>query len=312
MTAKQWAGIDIAKSELVVGVYPVGETRKFANSAHGRAELEAYLSGKSPELVVMESSGDETVIMIELSAAGFAVSSVNPRQVRDFAKAIGVMAKTDEIDAMVIARFAEAVKPPVRRLRDETEAELKSLIARRRQLVSMLCDEKNRLMRSRVKSIVKEINSHISWLEKRIKDIDGGIDVVIQENPVWRETEELLREVPGVGPVLSKTLIIELPELGRIGAKQVVSLVGVAPINRDSGCYRGERHIHGGRKAVRRTLYICTIAAIRFNECLREFYLRLVNAGKKAKVAIVACMRKFLTILNAMVKNRTHWQYSPA
>lgn len=308
MKTQKWAGIDISKSELVVAIYPDGTQLKFANTQDGIKELASAMNRLSPELITMESSGSEVNAAAELSTSGLSVAVVNPKQVRDFARALGVLAKTDEIDAMVIARFGEAVKPETRPLRDKQEREVKTLLARRRQLVCMMSDEKNRLSHAE-KIVHKEIESHIRWLEKRISDMDGKLDAAIKQSPVWKEKEDLLKSVKGVGQVLSKTLIIDLPELGRLNRKEIGALAGVAPINRDSGIWHGERGIYGGRKHVRRTLYICTIAAIQSNKQIRGFYERLIGGGKKPKVAIVACMRKLLVILNAMLRDKSRWRY---
>jgi transposase len=310
MTQK-WIGVDVSKTELAVGVYPDGLVNKFVNDEDGIERAGKAILAVSPELVVMESSGSEVNLAAHLSAEGLKVAVVNPRQVRDFAKSLGILAKTDDIDAVVIARFGQATNPKIRGLADEATRGLKAMIARRRQLIWMVVEEKNRLQ-SALKCLRKEIAAHIRWLEKRIKDMDEEIGEAIKSSPVWCEREDLLRSVPGVGPVLSKTLIIDLPELGKLNRKEIAALVGVAPLNWDSGAYRGRRRIHGGRRNVRSTLYICTMAAIRSNRKLRNFYEKLVSSGKRPKVAIVACARKLLTILNAMVSSGTHWRQTTA
>ena len=307
METKKWVGIDISKDELVVGIHPDDEIIKYSNTDDGINRLIKKMKTLSPELIVMESSGPEVAVALQLVSERLPVAVVNPRQVRDFAKACGILAKTDNIDALVIAKFAKAIKPEIRPLRSKEEQAIKALLARRRQLVNMLSEEKNRLIHCHIKQVCKEIEKHIKWLEKRIKDLDNKLEEMIKNSPVWKKRQELLTSVSCVGSVLSKTLIIELPELGKLNRKEIASLVGVAPLNRESGKYIGTRHIYGGRKQIRRTLYICTVSAIRNNKQINVFYNRLVKAGKKPKVAITACMRKFLTILNAMVKNNTYW-----
>lgn len=237
--AQKWVGIDVSKEELVVGVYPDGTVAKFANSEDGISKAVSAINTLSPELTTLESSGSEVNAAASLVAAGLRVAVVNPRQVRDFARSAGLLAKTDELDAVIIARFGEAVKPQVRTLPDEQERELKALLARRRQLIYMLVEEKNRLHVA-AKCVRNEIESHIRWLEKRIKDMDDELGDAIEASPIWRARENLLRSVPGVGPVLSKTLIVDMPELGKLNRKEIAALAGVAPLNWDSGAYRGK------------------------------------------------------------------------
>jgi transposase len=260
-----------------------------------------------PALIVLEATGGvERDLTRALVSAELAVVVVNPRQVRDFAKATGQLAKTDTIDAMVLARFAEAVRPTVRPLPDETLLELRGLIARRRQLTEMTVAERNRFTTAS-KSVRKRIEAHIRWLETELRRADKDLDQSIRQSPIWQENENLLRSVPGIGPVVSRTLLAELPELGQLNRKQIAALVGIAPLNRDSGTFRGRRIIWGGRAAVRAALYMAALVATRRNAVIRAFYKRLRNAGKAPKVALVACMRKLLTILNAMIKHRTCW-----
>jgi len=234
---------------------------------------------------------------------------VNPRQVRDFAKATGQLAKTDHIDAVVLARFTEAVRPAVRPLPDEITLELRALIARRRQITEMIVAENNRLG-GVSKAVKKRIDAHIRWLEAELGRADKDLDQSIRHSPIWQENQDLLRTVPGIGPVVSRSLIAELPELGKLNRKQIAALVGVAPLNRDSGTLRGRRSIWGGRAAVRAVLYMAALVASRHNGVIRAFYQRLRSAGKAPKVALVACMRKLLTILNAMIKHKTRWSES--
>jgi len=261
-------------------------------------------------LVVLEATGGlETRITAALSAAGIPVVVVNPRQVRDFARATGRLAKTDAIDARILAEFAMAVRPKIRALPDEATSELKALSARRRQLTEMIVAEKNRLG-SASKSVRPNIEAHIRWLKDELDRIDDDILQLIKNNSSFKGKDTLLRSAPGIGPVISATLLCQLPELGSLNRKQIAALVGVAPFNRDSGKFKGKRVVWGGRTHVRRALYMGTLVASRFNPVIKEFYNRLLEAGKSPKVALVACMRKLLTILNAMIKHQRAWQAS--
>lgn len=256
----------------------------------------------------MEATGGiEVPVAGALAAAALPVAVVNPRQVRDFARAAGILAKTDTIDAFVLARFGEGVKPIPRPLPDGCEQELKALMSRRRQLIDMLTQEKNRLTRA-TERVRPQIQEHIQWLESQLKDLNKDLDEVVRSSPVWREKEELLRSVPGEGAVMTRTLLSELGELGRLNRRQIAALVGVAALNRDSGVMRRKRTVWGGGAQVRSVLYMATVSAIRSNPQIREFYIRLIEAGKKPKVALTACMRKLLIILNSMAKNKTHWR----
>ena len=307
MEAQRWVGIDVSKARLDVALGVAGELLWVANDARGIASLVARLVELAPELVVLEASGGlQTALVAELGAAQLPVVVVNPRQVRDFARAIGQLAKTDALDARMLALFAERIRPQVRPLPGEQELELKALVARRRELVEMITAERNRLSRA-PKLLHKEIRAHLRWLEGRLKDRDHDLDRMLRNSPLWREREDLLRAVPGVGPVLCATLLADLPELGALSRHQIAKLVGVAPLNCDSGTMRGRRAVWGGRAQVRAALYMATLAAVRCNPALKTFYLRLRSAGKPAKVALTAAMRKLLTILNAMLKHRTHW-----
>ena len=301
-------GIDVSKGLLDVAVLPEGESWSAANDEEGITQVVKRLKSLRPRLVVLEATGGmETAVVGAAATARLPVVVVNPRQVRDFAKSVGALAKTDAIDARVLARFAEAVRPEVRPLKDKEASQLSALIARRRQLVEMLTAEKNRLATA-PEAIHPSIEEHIEWLEQRLTDINGKLKKAIKKSPVWRSKEQLLRTAPGVGPVLSATLVGGLPELGALNRKRIAALVGVAPFNRDSGKYRGKRCIWGGRGSIRAVLYMATLAATRFNPVIRAFYLRLCAAGKQKKVALTACMRKLLTILNAMVKTGTPWR----
>jgi transposase len=301
-------GIDVSKGLLDVAVLPEGESWSATNDEEGISQIVKRLKSLRPRLVVLEATGGmETALVGSAATARLPVVVVNPRQVRDFAKSVGALAKTDAIDARVLARFAEAVRPEVRPLKDKEASQLSALIARRRQLVEMLTAEKNRLATG-PEAIHPSIEEHIEWLEQRLTEINGKLKKAIKKSPVWRAKDQLLRTVPGVGSVFSATLVAGLPELGALNRKRIAALVGVAPFNRDSGKYRGRRCIWGGRGSVRAVLYMATLAATRFNPVIRAFYLRLCAAGKDKKVALTACMRKLLTILNAMVKTGTPWQ----
>ena len=307
MKAPVFVGIDVSKAQLDVAVRPDG---RFAvsNDDAGIAQVIERLSAGPPTLVVVEATGGfEMPLAGALAAAGFPVVVVNPRQVRDFAKATGRLAKTDALDAQTLAHFAEVIRPELRPLPDEQTQALAAILARRRQLVEMLTAEKNRLG-SAPKPVRKSLRTHIAWLERELSHTDSDLAQAIRESPVWHEKDELLRSTPGVGPVLTTTLLADLPELGRLTGKQIAALVGVAPLNRDSGTFRGKRTVWGGRAQVRGALYMAALVASRFNPVIRAFYQRLCTAGKAKKVALTACMRKLLIILNAMLKHRTPWR----
>lgn len=303
----RFMGIDVSKARLDVAVLPTGAVQSFANDEAGGGELVAWATGLSPQIVVLEATGGlEMLIAGLLTAAKLPVAVINPRQIRDFAKACGTLAKTDAIDAKTIARFGQALKPPPRPLKDEQTQALSALIARRRQIVDMLTAEKNRLGAAHPR-VHKDIKQTIAWLEKRLGGVNSDLDGAIKASPVWREKEDILTSAKGVGPVLSTTLLCALPELGTLNRRQISALVGVCPFNRDSGTWRGRRTIFGGRADVRAVLYMGTLAAIRSNPVIKAFYERLTKAGKLPKVAITACMRKLLTILNAMMRNKQKW-----
>ena len=261
--------------------------------------------------MLLEASGGlELPLVAALAAAALPVVVVNPRQVRDFARATGTLAKTDALDAAVLAHFADAVRPSVRPLRDAETQVLNSLVARRHQVMTMLVSEKNRLGTA-INAVRPRIEAHIAWLEQELKDLDGGLQQTLHRSPVWREKDDLLRSVPGVGEQLSLTLLAYVPELGTLDRRQIAALVGVAPFSRDSGTLRGKRTIWGGRARVRAALYMGALVATRYNPVIKVFYRRLLSAGKAKKVALVACMRKLLTILNSMVKSGQHWNSQP-
>jgi transposase len=308
-TTKVYAGVDVSKGHLEVFVLPTAERFGVPNDEAGVAELLARLEPSSPTLVVLEATGGfERPVTAALMASGLAVAVVNPRQARDFARATGRLAKTDQIDAENLARFAEAVHPAPRAIPEEEALALGEILARRRQLVGMLTAEKNRLVMAATRQIKKRIEAHLLWLEKELARTERDLQEAIEESPLWRENEALLRGVPGVGPVLARTLLAELPELGELNNKQLAALVGVAPLNRDSGILRGKRAIWGGRGGVRAALYMGALVATRCNPTIKLFYERLLAAGKPKKVALVACMRKLLVILNAILRNRTPWR----
>jgi len=302
-----FVGIDVSKDKLDVAVRPSGEILSFSNDEDGISLMVDFIKPLSPLLIVLEATGGlETASVGILAAKGLPVVVINPRQVRDFAKATGKLAKTDAIDAHVIARFGEAVRPEIRPLKDQETQKLDALITRRRQIVEMITAEKNRLG-SATSWTRKDIQNHIAWLEKCLMKADKDLNNLLRKSPVWREKNDILRSTPGVGPVLSMTLLSNLPELGTLNRKQIAALVGVAPLNRDSGLFRGKRKIWGGRASIRSVLYMSVTFAIRFNPLIKKFYQHLRNAGKVHKVAMTACMRKLLIILNTMIKNRTCW-----
>jgi len=302
-------GVDVSKARLDLAVRPSGESWSVDNDEAGIKLLVKRLKPYPGALVVMEATGGfEHAVAAAVSAAGFEAAIVNPRQVRDFGRAVGQLAKTDTIDAGLLALFGERVKPEPRPLADEDLQVLQALMARHRQLIEMLTMEKNRLSMARATTVQHSLKRHIEWLEKQLRDVDRELGDAIKQSPIWRAKEDLLKSVPGVGRVTSTTCVAHLPELGLLNRKQIAALVGVAPFAHDSGSYRGRRVIWGGRATVRSALYMATLVATRHNPVIREFYTRLIQAGKPRKVALVACMRKLLTILNAMVRNNTHWE----
>lgn len=307
-----FVGIDIAKAQLDVALRPDDEVFRVANEEAALKELVKRLRRLKPELIVLEASGGfEIAVVATLSAAGLPLVVVNPRQVRDFARATGTLAKTDPIDARILAWFGEAVRPQVRALKDEDTQVLEALLKRRRQLVDMLSAEKNRLGLA-PKAVRRDIKTHIRWLERRLKDIDNALNAAIKHSPQWRVRDDLVQSVPGAGRVLSLSLMANLPELGQLSGRKISALVGVAPFNRDSGTLRGRRCVWGGRGEVRAVLFMATLAATRCNPVIREFYQRLTGEGKPHKVAMTACMRKLLVILNAMVRDQRPWEHAGA
>jgi len=303
-----FVGIDVAKAELEVVVRPSGARWTVTNNPVGLAQLQERLQASAPSLIVLEATGGyEVAVVAALATAALPVVVLNARQVRDFARATGRLAKTDAIDAGVLAHFAEVVRPPVRPLPDAMTQSLQAWLMRRRQLVEMLLAEEQRRSRA-PRPIQRQIDQHVRWLRAQLGAVEKDLAQTLRESPVWREKDDLLRSVPGVGPVLTTTLLGDVPELGQLNRKQIAALIGVAPLNRDSGTYRGRRAVWGGRARVRATLYMATLTAARYNPVIRAFYERLVAAGKPKKVALTACMRKLLTILNAMIARRTAWK----
>ena len=308
-TPTYYAGIDVAKDRLDVVLRPSGEYMEATNDERGIRSVVRRLRKEDVALAVLEATGGlEQPAAADLALAGVPVAIVNPRQVRDFAKATGKLAKTDRIDAAVLAHFAEAVRPQPRPLADEHARELSAVVLRRRQILAMTTAEANSRARTAPKALRKRIEAHLRWLRKELARVDGELERAVKESLLWKERATLLMSVPGVGPTLSATLLAELPELEHLDRRRLAALVGVAPLNRDSGTLRGIRTVWGGRSGVRTTLYMATLCATRHNPAIREFYGRLVASGKPKKVALTACMRKLLTILAAILRNRTPWQ----
>jgi transposase len=312
MDVMRFVGVDVSKERLDVAVRPSGEQWSVGTDPAGLAQLVERLGTGPTPLVVCEATGGlERAVAAALEAGGLAVAVVNPRPVREFARATGRLAKTDALDAATLARFAAVVRPAPRPVADAATHELRGLVERRRQVAEMLVQEKNRLPGLPPRTAAR-VRAHIGWLEAELAALDGELAEAIEADPERQATDTLLRSAPGVGPVLAATLLAELPELGTLGAKQVAALVGVAPFNRDSGARRGQRTVWGGRAAVRATLYMAALVATRHNPAIRTFYIRLLGAGKPKKVALVACMRKLLTILNAMLRDGIAWQAARA
>ena len=301
-------GIDVAKASLDIAIRPTDQQWQADYTEKGIQALVEQISELNPALVLLEASGGLEVPMVAaLAVANLPVVVVNPRQVRDFARATGKLAKTDVLDAHVLAHFAEAIRPASRSIPDSETQALNALVARRNQVISMLVAEKNRLHTSRP-PVSQRIQLHIDWLKQEMDDIDQGLKKMLHDSPVWREKENLLRTVPGVGPQLAVSILAYLPEIGTLNRKRIAALVGVAPFNRDSGTLRGKRAVWGGRSRIRATLYMAALVASRYNPVISAFYQRLLAAGKAKKVALTACMRKLLVILNAMLKNHGSWQ----
>lgn len=304
---ERFIGIDVSKDHLDLADSIDPNPRQFQNDEAGIASLVDHLISIRPTLIVLEATGGlEIPITSSLYAKRLPVAVVNPRHVRNFAKATGKLAKTDVIDAKVLAHFASAVRPEVRQIKDDETRELAALVTRRRQLIGMLTSEKTRRRQSS-KPIQDDIQVHIEWLNQRLKELDDNLSKTIKNSSIWRESSSIIQSIPGAGPVLAISLLADLPELGTLNRKQIAALVGVAPFNRDSGRFRGRRSVWGGRAQIRSVLYMVALTATRHNPIIKEFYQRLIQKGKKTKVAITACMRKLITILNTMLKNRTVW-----
>lgn len=306
-TVERFVGVDVSKDTLDICIEPAGETLHVAYDDKGIAQVVKHLEGVVPTLIVMEATGGlEMRLASELAAKGLPVAVINPRQARDFAKATGQLAKTDLVDATVLAAFARAIRPAVRPIKDADTRDLDDLVTRRRQLIEMRVQETLRLGTAS-KMQRKSLTAHIAWLDKRIADLDDTLSKRLRTSDVWRTKDDLLRGIPGVGAVTSLTMLAKCPELGDLNRREIAALVGVAPLAKDSGKHRGTRFVWGGRADVRAVLYMATVAAIRCNTAIRIFAQRLKQQGKPVKVVIVACMRKLLTIMNAMIKNNAQW-----
>jgi transposase len=304
-----FVGIDVSKDRLDVCCRPVGEAFTVTRDDKGLTALMARLQGGHTQLIVLEATGGfEQVVAASLAGAGLPVVVINPRQIRDFARAMGRLAKTDRIDAEVIALFAERVQPQIRPLPDEQARELDELVTRRRQVIEMLVAEGNRARRLQIKRVKKRVDRHLAVLQKELSEIERELDDTIRTSPIWRETELLLTSVPGVGSTTAQAIIAGIREIGTLDRRQIAALGGLAPFACDSGTFRGRRMIAGGRAEVRSVLYMAALTASKHNPVIAAFYQRLLAAGKEKKVALVACMRKLLTILNAIVRDRTPWQ----
>jgi transposase len=304
-----YVGVDVSKERLDVHVRPTGEAFAVARNGEGLEELNERLGGLDLSLVALEATGGfETVVAASLAGAGLRLVVVNPAQVRAFANALGKRAKSDPIDAEVIARFAEATRPEARGLPDEQTRALADLVARRRQIVQMIAAERQREKRTRLRRVLRSIKTVLAALEKALNDVDREIDDSVRGSPVWREKEDLLASVPGIGPITARTLIAEMPELGSLERRQVASLAGLAPWTRQSGQWKGKSFIGGGRASVRTALFMAALTAVRHNPALRAFHQRLIAAGKPKMVALIAVARKLLTILNAILRDKRPWQ----
>ena len=302
-------GIDVSKAEFAIAIHPSGERWTSQTTSDGIDDVVRRLLRVGPTVIVVEATGGyERALVAACAAALLPVAVVNPRHVRAFAQALGRTAKTDAIDADVLALFGARVQPVVRPIPDAATQAFAALVARRRQLLEMLGAEQRRLEQATTNAVRRDLRNHIRWLQRRVKDVDDEIGGAIQGSPIWRVQEDLLRSVPGIGPTVARTLLAELPELGHLDRRAIAALVGVAPFNRDSGQWRGRRMIHGGRASVRTALYMSALVATRHNATLKRFYQRLRAAGKPSKVALVAVMRKLLTIINAMIKHQSCWQ----
>jgi transposase len=311
-TQELFVGIDVSKATLDVHCRPTNSAFSCPNDPAGVASLAERLAGLAPALVVLEATGGyEIAAVAALAARGLAVAVVNPRQARDFAKSTGRLAKSDRIDAAVLAHFGQAVRPEPRPLPREEVVALDALLARRRQILDMLTMERNRLPGCRDGRVRADVESHVAWLEGRLKDSDKALEGAVKASAAWREKEDLLRSIPGIGPVASRTLLAAMPELGELSGKQAAALAGLAPFDDDSGTRRGSRHVRGGRADVRRALYMAALSAVKHNPTLKQFRERLAKAGKKAKVILTAVARKLVVIANAVLRSGQPWQPAP-
>lgn len=305
---EKFVGIDVSKSTLDVCIEPAVQTLHVAYDEAGIKQIVVRLKEVNPTLVVMEATGGlEVRIATELASKGLRVAIINPRQARDFAKATGQLAKTDQVDAAVLAAFAQAIRPQARTLKDADTRALNDMVSRRRQLIDMRVQETLRLGTAASKPLEKSLNKHIAWLDKRIAEIDTDLTKRLRGSDVWRTKDDLLRGIPGVGPVTTLTMLAKCPELGKLNRREIAALIGVAPLANDSGKHCGKRFVWGGRADVRAVLYMATVSAIKHNDAIKAFAERLKKTGKPPKVVIVACMRKLLTIMNSMLKNNTPW-----
>lgn len=305
---EKFVGIDVSKSTLDVCIEPAAQTLHVAYDEAGVRQVVSRLKEASPTLIVIEATGGlEVRIATELASLGLPVAVINPRQARDFAKATGQLVKTDQVDAAVLAAFAKAIRPQVRPLKDADTRALDDMVSRRRQLIDIRVQETLRLGTATSKPMQKSLNKHIAWLDKQITGFDNDLAKRLRESDVWRAKDDLLRGIPGVGAVTTRTMLAKCPELGTLNRREIAALAGVAPLANDSGKHRGKRFVWGGRADVRAVLYMATISAIRCNGPIRAFAERLRKAGKPPKVVIVACMRKLLTIMNSMLKNNAPW-----
>jgi transposase len=305
---EKFVGIDVSKSTLDVSIEPAGQTLHVTYDEAGVSQIVDRLKDVAPTLIVLEATGGlEVRIATELASKGLPIAVINPRQARDFAKATGRLAKTDQVDAAMLVAFAKAIRPQVRPLKDEDTLALNDMVSRRRQLIDMRVQETLRLGTAASKALQKNLNKHITWLDKQIGEIDHDLTARLRASEVWRAKDDLLRGIPGVGAVTALTMLAKCPELGSLNRREIAALTGVAPLANDSGKHRGKRFIWGGRADVRAVLYMAALAAMRCNEPIKVFAERLKKAGKPPKVVIVACMRKLLTIMNSMLKNNSPW-----
>jgi transposase len=308
MNTQVFVGLDVSKRRLDVAVRPQGRHFVTPNDERGIKQLVKRLAALKPHLIVLEASGGyEFLVIAALAEAQLPVALINPQAVRKFAGATGRLAKTDKIDAQVLAHFAEALRPEPRPLPDQDHQVLKAALKRRQQVVKMMGQEENRLEKTFIAAVRRDIQEHLTWLRRRLEELNRDIDDLIRQSPLWRERDRLFQSVPGIGPVVSRVVIAQLPEVGTLPGKKAVALAGLAPYNRDSGHFRGKRMIRGGRSYLRRMLYMAAVVASRYNPVIRAFYQRLVAAGKPKKLALTACMRKLVLILNAMVKHHQPW-----